>query len=225
MVRRDRRLLRLGVLPAVVVLVLVLALLVALLLVVGDLTGWVTPFADEWSLRTPVRFLLGILVVAAAVFLAVTTFTGLTLIVGEPFYDRIWRAVEAELGGPVPDHDLGFWRSAGDAARLMGLGVLTSALVFALGFLPVVGTVVGLVLGVVLSGRLLAAELLARPLEARGLDRVASRELIRRRRWVVLGFGTTTQAWFLWPVGAVTGMPAAVAGATALARELLEDRP
>jgi CysZ protein len=36
---------------------------------------------------------------------------------------------------------------------------------------------------------------------------------------VVLGFGVATQLWFLVPLGGVLVMPAAVAGATILARE------
>jgi len=72
------------------------------------------------------------------------------------------------------------------------------------------------------SGRLLAGELLSRPLEARGMDRVARAEVLRRDRASVLGFGVATQLCFLVPLGAVAVMPAAVAGATMLARDLLE---
>jgi CysZ protein len=38
----------------------------------------------------------------------------------------------------------------------------------------------------------------------------------------VLGFGVATQLCFLVPLGAVATMPAAVAGSTMLARELLD---
>ncbi len=87
-----------------------------------------------------------------------------------------------------------------------------------------VGLVVGLVLGVAVSGRLLAAELVSRALEARGMDRAARAEVLARDRGAVLGFGVATQLCFLVPLGAVAVMPAAVAGATMLARDLL-DRP
>jgi CysZ protein len=75
--------------------------------------------------------------------------------------------------------------------------------------------------GLVVSGRLLASELVARPLEARGLDRAARRELLRRNRAGMLGFGVATQAFFLIPLGAILVMPAAVVGATSLSRDLL----
>ncbi len=92
-----------------------------------------------------------------------------------------------------------------------------------LGLLPVVGAAIALVGGLLVSGRLLAGELLARPLEARGLDRHQRRELLRRRRGPVWGFGLATQAFFLVPLGAVAVMPGAVAGATMLARDLLAE--
>jgi CysZ protein len=95
--------------------------------------------------------------------------------------------------------------------------------VLLVGFLPVVGPVLGIAAGLVVSGRLLASELLARPLEARGLDRAARRELLRRNRGGMLGFGVATQAFFLIPLGAILVMPAAVVGATGLARDLLAE--
>ena len=45
---------------------------------------------------------------------------------------------------------------------------------------------------------------------------------MRGRRARILGFGVATQLCFLVPLGAIITMPAAVAGATVLARSLLE---
>ncbi len=77
-------------------------------------------------------------------------------------------------------------------------------------------------LGFVLAGRVLAGELLSRPLEARGMDRHARADLLRPHRGRVLAFGAATQAFFLVPFGAIAVMPAAVVGATMLARDLLD---
>ncbi len=87
--------------------------------------------------------------------------------------------------------------------------------------MPVVGPAVGIVLGTAFSGRLVARELLGRPLEARGLDAAAQRTLLAPYRSRVLGFGVATQLCFLVPLGAVLVMPAAVAGAAMLARDVL----
>jgi len=196
---------------------------VALVLYVDDLIAWATPFADDWddAVRGVFRGALYLLVLAGSAMLAVVTFTGLTLAVGDPFYERIWKEVERSLGGDVPDSGVGWVRGALDGLVLVLLGLATAVGVFLIGLVPLVGTVVGAVLGLVVSGRLLAGELVSRPLEARGMDRAARAALLRRHRGAMLGFGVCVQACFLVPFGAILVMPAAVAGATYLAREAL----
>ena len=221
--RTRPRLMLLGVVPAALVLLTLLGALAALLWRVDDLAAWSTPFADDWAdpWRPLVRVLLAAAVVLGAVLLSTVVFTGLTLAVGDPFYERIWAAVEEQLGD-APDGDgIPWWRSVRDGLALAATGLLVGVLLLVVGLVPVVGTLTALLAGLALGGRLLAAELLARPLEARGLDRHARKELLRRRRTTVWGFGLATQACFLVPLGAVAVMPAAVAGATMLARDLL----
>ena len=96
------------------------------------------------------------------------TFTALTLIVGEPFYERIWRAVELDLGQAVPDEDYGFWRSVGDGLSLVARGAVIAVVAGLLGLIPVVGGVLGTIFGVAFTGWLLADELSSRALAARG---------------------------------------------------------
>lgn len=221
--RTRPRLLLLGMLPALIVFLLLAAAFVALVFQVGDLVAWATGFADGWAevLREVLRVLLAVAILVGALLVSSALFVGLTLTVGDPFYERIWRATEAHLGGAVPDHEVGFWRSAGDGLRLVVVGVGFAGLVLISGFVPLIGPSVGIVLGIAVSGRLLARELLGRPLGARGLDDAAQRAAVTSRRSVVLGFGVVTQLCFLVPLGGVLVMPVAVAGATILAREEL----
>ena len=214
----------LGLIPAAIVFLLVLGALVALGFGLPGFTDWLTPFADEWIDPWPtlIRSAIGAILFGAAVVLAAVTFTAVTLAVGDPFYERIWRAVELELGGSVPDQGAGFWRSVRDSAALIGLGLLASIGVVLTGFLPVVGAVAAPVLGILLSGRLLAMELSSRAFEARGISAHDRRALMRGRRGLVLGFGVATQLCFMIPLGAVVTMPAAVAGSTMLARSVLD---
>ena len=221
--RRRPGLMLLGMVPALIVLLVVVTALVVLIANVGDLVAWLTPFADEWGgFRTLLRLGFALLVVGGSVLLASVTFTGLTLAVGDPFYERIWRETERMLGGEVPENGVGFWRSLRDAGVLMLAGVGMALVLAIIGFLPLVGAIVGAVLGFVVSGRLLAGELVSRPLESRGLDRLARKELLRGHGPSVLGLGLATQAFFLIPFGAVVVMPAAVVGSTMLAREVLD---
>ncbi|TNM41146.1 hypothetical protein FHP29_09050 [Nocardioides albidus] len=225
--RERPRLMLLGIVPAVIVAALVATVLVLAVLYVDDLVAWATPFADDWDgfLRGLLRTALHLLVLAGLVMLSIVTFTGLTLAVGDPFYERIWKAVEVSLGGEVPERGVGWVRGALDGLVLVALGIATAVGVFVIGLLPVIGTIVGAVLGLVVSGRLLAGELVSRPLEARGMDRAARAALMREHRGAMLGFGICVQACFLIPFGGILVMPAAVAGATYLAREALDRSP
>ena len=222
--RERPALMLLGIVPALIVAVFVAAALVALVLYADDVVGWATPFADDWgdAVRGLFRGALYLVVLGGAVMMAIVTFTGLTLAVGDPFYEKIWKEVEVSLGGDVPDRGIGWIRGAIDGLVLVALGIGTAVVVFVIGLLPVIGTVVGAVLGLVVAGRLLAGELVSRPLEARGMDRAARAALMRRHRGAMLGFGVCVQACFLVPFGGILVMPAAVAGATYLAREALE---
>ena len=214
----------LGLIPAAIVFVLIVAGLATLAVNLAGLADWLTPFADSWVDPWPaiVQVAVGAVVFGGAIVFAAVTFTAITLVVGDPFYERIWRAVELELGGSVPEQGTGFWRSVRDGLGLIGIAFLTALVVGLIGFIPAVGAVAAPVLGVVLSGRLLALELTSRPFEARGITARDRRVLLRGRRAQLFGFGIATQLCFMVPFGAVIAMPAAVAGSTFLARAALD---
>lgn len=225
--RRNPGAMLLGLVPAFVVFVLIVIALVGLGFALAPAIEAITPFAESWpdTWATALRLTLGAITVGAAGLLAAVTFTAITLAVGDPFYERIWRAVELELGGEVPDQGAGVWRAVRDSTALIALGVLSALVVAVAGVIPVVGAVAAPVLGVVLSGRLLARELTSRAFEARGLTPEQRRTVLRPHRAQVLGFGVATQLLFMIPLGAVLTMPAAVAGSTMLARAALDEQP
>jgi len=215
-----------GLVPALIVGLVLLAGVITLAVFLPQIATAVTPFADGWPeiWVAVVRFAAGAATLGAALVIAVVSFTALTLLIGEPFYDRIWRSVEEELG-EVPDVRYGFARALGDTVSLIARGIGVALLTALLGLVPVVGGAVGAVLGIVLTGWLLTDELTSRALTARGVDRAQRRRLLRSRRGQALGFGVATQLCFLVPLGAVAAMPAAVAGSTMLATSLLADTP
>lgn len=225
--RRRPSTMALGLIPAAIVGVLVVAAVGTLVLNLGPIGDWMTPFADDWTpfWERVAEIAAQAVVLAAAVVLVVVTFTALTLTVGEPFYDRIWRAVELDATGSVPAGDTGFWRGAVDGFTLLARGLLVALVAGLLGVLPLIGTVLGWVTGVALTGWVLAHELTSRALVSRGLDRRTRNHLLRQNRKLALGFGAATQLCFLVPGGAVATMPAAVAGATLLAHRLIGVTP
>src|SRR5690606_16558523 len=156
-----------------------------------------------------------IVLVVAALALAAAVFTALTLAIGDPFYQRIWRGAERHLGDE-PTGDVSFWTSVGESLRLILLGILVALLAFVIGFIPLVGGFLAAVAGIILSGRLLARELAGRAFDARGLTTFSRSELLAAGRARVIGFGVVTQLCFLVPLGAIIVMPAAVAGSTLL---------
>lgn len=225
--RQRPGLMALGLVPAAIVGLLFLGGLIALGASLPALTEAMTPFADGWPgvWATVFRIAVGTALVGAALVLVAVTFTALTLLVGEPFYERIWRAVEADAGTPKLEGDYGFWRSVADGLSLIARGVGVALVAALIGFVPVIGAVASTVFAVLFTGWLIADELSSRALSARGLTRRDRKKLLRRRRLRVLGFGVATQLCFLVPLGAVATMPAAVAGATVLARSLLDPTP
>lgn len=222
--RHRPGLMAIGLVPAAIVGATLLGGLIALGMFLPAIADAVSPFADGWPTlwATVVRVAIGTAMLGAALVLVAISFTALTLLIGDPFYERIWRSVEAEHGATRFAASYGFWRSARDTASLVGRGVGVALLTALLGVIPVVGGALGAVVGVTLTGWLLADELTSRGLSARGLSPVERSRLRRGRRTRVLGFGVATQLCFLVPLGAVATMPAAVAGSTLLARSLLE---
>ncbi len=222
--RTHPRLLAQGLIPAAISFVLLTAALIPFGFSLGAITAWFTPFADGWTAgwRDALRIAIGIVLFVAAAVLAGLVFTALTLTIGDPFYQRIWREVERSLGGADPSGDTGFWSTVAEGLRLVALGALVALLTLALGFVPVVGGVLATVVGVLLSGRLLARELTGRAFDARGLSHAERLRLLASGRARVLGFGVAAQLCFMVPLGAVVTMPAAVAGSTMLARALTD---
>ncbi|BAJ31927.1 MULTISPECIES: EI24 domain-containing protein [Kitasatospora] len=215
-----------GMIPALIALVGYVAALAVLIAYAGDLAEWATPFADGWSelWRTVVRVGVAVVAVGAGGLLAMLTFTAVTLLIGEPFYESLSARVEATEGGGPPESDLPLWRELWNAAR-DSLAVLLRAAAFGIalflcGFIPVVGQTIVPVLAVCVSGFFLTAELTGTPLQKRGLTQKERLRLLRSRMSMALGFGTGLTLLFLIPVVTVLAMPGAVAGATLLAREI-----
>jgi CysZ protein len=225
------RLMLLGAVPALIVGAVYTTGIVVFAVNLDAVAAWITPFAGAWTepARVAVRFAAGAALVGAVLLLAVFTFVAVTLFVGDPFYERIWRAVEANLGDQPSEMDEPFWRSLlrglGGAIRLLALTLLVGLTLFASGFIPIVGQTVVPVLGVVLGGWILTLELTGYAFDARRLSLRQRRRMLGTRRASTLGFGMLSYLLFLVPFGAVLIMPAAVAGATMLSREALAASP
>ncbi|WP_062377868.1 EI24 domain-containing protein [Demequina pelophila] len=228
---RSPRIMAIGVLPALATLALLAAALVAIVSEAGHVGDWAADrLVGDGDLHGVLGALVAIALVGGAALIAVTTFTTLALALGQPAYEAISRRVDDDAGGVDPAPEEPWWRAL---ARGLGEGVVTlavslvvSALLFAIGLIPVAGTVTAAATGAIVGGRLLALELTAYPMARRGIvarrDRIAA---LRPHRVLVGGFGAAAFLAFLVPLGAVVAMPAAVAGATLLVRRVLGEDP
>ncbi|MFF1624878.1 EI24 domain-containing protein [Streptomyces sp. NPDC058272] len=220
-----------GLIPGLITLVLYAAALVTLALHGEDFITWATPFADDWTSPWPGLFrgFLTAVLFALALLLAVLTFTAVTLLIGQPFYENLSEKVDRDVSpdGTAPESGLPLWRelwiSARDSLRIVVRAVVWGVLLFALGFVPFVGQTVVPVIGFFVTGFFLTEELTAVALQRRGVDLRTRLTLLRSRETLVWGFGTPLGLAFLVPFVAVFLMPGAVAGATLMARDLLDE--
>lgn len=215
----------LGVLPALIVGIVYAIGIVLLALNLDSLVTLVTPFARGSELEPLVRIAAGLALVALAVILLIYTYAAITLAVGDVFYERIWRSVERTIGDAPPELKEGFWigvrRGAGNGVRLLLITIVVGLILFACGFIPLIGQTLVPVLGAFFGGWFLALELTGYAFDARGLRLRDRRRALGANRAQTLGFGVACYLLFLVPFLAIVVMPAAVAGATYLARTAL----
>ncbi|WP_018684996.1 EI24 domain-containing protein [Actinokineospora enzanensis] len=230
LVATNRALLLRGALPVLVTSTLLFAALIGLTLTADDLVTWATPFANDWAplWRTALRIASGVSIVVAAIAVSLLLFSALTLIIGGPFYENIAEHVEdKELGGVPTAQEIGWSRSAWiglrDAILLVIRGLIWAIVLFALGFIPVLGQTVVPVLAICVGAWLLAIELTAIPFVRRGVSLRDRRRTLRSKRAMTLGFALPVYLLCLIPLAALVIFPAAMAGGTLLAHKTMTD--
>lgn len=221
------RLMFIGAIPGLVTFVLILAAATVLVLNLQNIATTVTPFAETWDevYRNGIRVLVMAALAGAGLLIFVYSYTAITLLIGQPFFERISERVEQSLGG-VP-HEVAapllasIARGIGESLRVLVVTVAIGLGLFLLGFIPLIGTILAWILGAITGGWFLALELSTPAFERRGLALKQRRTALGAQRSTTLGFGIAVFLLFLVPFGALVTMPAAAAGATLLARRSL----
>jgi CysZ protein len=229
LITRRPRLFLLGAIPPLITSVIFTGLIIALITKLDPAVDWLTPFADGWArgLAKAVRVLIGAALVSGAVLLMVISFTTLTLALGSPLYDKLSESVEGEFGD-VPELKesvaRGILRALRQALALIAVSAVGALVLFATGFVPVVGQTVVPVVSAIFGGWMLSIELVGSAFERRGMLRLADRRAaMRRRRLRVVGFAVPTFVLLAIPLAGAVVFPVATAGGTLLARQLLSE--
>lgn len=220
------RLMLLGALPAIIVSLLMFLLVVWTISNTYEWATALTGFADGWGplLREGLRISMGLAFAAAIIVFCIVTFVTITLTVGAPFYERIWKDTEASLGGLT--HQVQFSlrqqvsKSTGDILRTLQIALTTSVIAFLIGLIPVVGSIAAAIFVTVRGSRALAVELTAYAADARGWSFAERKQRLDARPLLMFGASFPCYLACLVPGGAVVMMPAAVVAGTHLVREL-----
>ncbi len=217
-----------GLVPGLVAALVFGAVLVVMIINLRGIAGWIIDVAVTRDTNPMVE--LAEVFVAFALFFGtilavIYTFATVTLLIGTPFFERISQRVDSALGVPASFAGAGqgnsIWKGVKESLRRLLLVAPVGLLVFVVGLLPLVGTVIAFTLGAMFGGWFLALELTEYPLARRGLPSLAQRRaILGHSRALSVGFGAMVFVVFLIPGGAVLVMPAAVAGGTLLARRV-----
>lgn len=149
--RAHPRLWKWIVAPAVVSAVLLAAAVVGIVHATGPVVGWVTGHLPGWLASAATRILTAI-VIGALIVAALFLFTSIAGMIAGPFNEQLSEHIEAELTGRPPSpFSLGEFAHGALISVVHGIRRLIAALVgltlvFAVGLVPVIGTVAAVVL-------------------------------------------------------------------------------
>jgi len=204
-VRRHPRLWKWLVAPALVTLVLLIGLVVGITWVTRPLVAWVTTHVPS-SLAGIVGGLVELIVVAGLGVGAALIFVSVISMVAGPFNEMLSEQVEQELTGtPSPAFRLGaFVRDAvvgiGHALRRLALSLVYIVLLFALNFVPLVGSAAALVIGFYLAAKGTAYDCYDAVLARRNLAYADKLAYLRRTRGRALGLRAVVTALLFVPI-------------------------
>jgi CysZ protein len=235
-----RRLFLLGGIPPLITSIVFLTVLITLVTNLDRLVPAIAGFASDWqpALLTALQIVVGVALVGGSVLIMVLLFSSITLLIGSPAYDKIAEFVDQELG-EIPEPSTGAGRAAEDentavsvgrsvaqSLVLIAISLLGTIAFFLLGFIPLLGQIVVPVLSTIFGGWMLTTELLGPAFERRGLKRLSDRrQAMAGQKVRSIGFAVPTFLLLAIPFVSILVFPAATAGATMLARELVPREP
>ncbi len=211
--------------PAIVTLLVLVGLVIGVAALVEPLIAWVAAHVPSW-LEAIVSWILRIVVIAGVGMAAVVIFVGVAGMIAGPFNEMLSEAVEEELTGRAgPPFSFGaFVREAlvgvAHALRRLALSLVWLVLLFALGFVPVVGTIAATVIGFYIAARGCAYDAYDAVMSRRGFSYAQKKAFLATHRSRSTGLGAAIAGMLLVPIVNLVALGVGATAATLAVHEL-----
>jgi CysZ protein len=190
--------------PAIVTLLVLVGIVLGVAAVVDPLVVWVAAHVPSW-LETIVSWILRIVVVVGVGMAAMVVFVGVAGMIAGPFNEMLSEAVEEELTGKkgAPFALGAFLKEAlvgvAHALRRLALSLVWLVLLFALGFVPVVGTIAAFAIGLYLAASGCAYDCYDAVLARRGMSYAQKQAFLATHRQRSMGLGAAVAGMLFVP--------------------------
>lgn len=211
--------------PALVTLVVLAAIVVAVMKLASGLVEKTTSWMPD-AIAGVGEWVVWVIVLAALVFGALLLFVSIAGVIAGPFNELLSEAVEEKLTGQAgPKFSIGAFttsalRGIGHGLRRVVAALLGAVLLFALGFVPIVGTIAALVLGYYFAARGAAYDCYDAVLSRRDLPYAQKIAFLERHRGRTIGLGAAVAGMLLVPGLNLVALGLGATGATLAARDL-----
>jgi CysZ protein len=211
--------------PAIVTVLVLAAIVMAVMKIASGLVARMTSWMPD-AIAGVGSWVVWIIVLAALVFGAMMVFVSIAGVIAGPFNELLSEAVEEEITGVKgPAFSFGVFvksalRGIGHGIKRVIVSLLGAVLLFALGFVPVVGTIAALVLGGYFAARGAAFDCYDAVLSRRDMpydDKIA---YLARHRSRTFGLGAAVAGLLFVPGVNLVVLGLGAAGATLASREL-----
>jgi CysZ protein len=208
--------------PAVITGLLIAGLIVGIVHVVDPVSAWIIAHLPS-AIAHVASTVVTVVIVVVLVLGALLVFVPIAGIIAGPFNELLSEHLETALTGrPSPAFSLrgfvhGLARGIAHGLRRVVATLVGLVLVFALGFVPVIGTIAALALAAWLAARGAAYDSYDAVLARRALSYGDKLRYLARFRGRTLGLGATVAALLLVPVVNLIALGVGAAGATVAA--------
>ena len=191
------------------------------------LLHWIFGEPATWYMKAA-YYAAGTVIAGVFALFLIFTFTAVGIVVAGPFLEVLSRKVdEIRFGRDPVQTEVPLLKSIslslGGQVKKLILFLLIQGLLLLVYFIPVVGQAAGAPLQIAATFFFLAWEFWDFPMDRRGMNFQAKKDLLWRNKYQALAFGAVCGLYIMVPLLNFFMIPASVAGATLLVADLLNE--